>query len=166
MTIYVCSMYLLNCLMFTMHHCPDETLHKGMASFSSYRRPKQIFEMVPASMIIAVQSWTGLQTMESRQKLIVKCFKWLSFILCSLAFFWKTFDSFTTYMSADIGTKIILKQNYETNFPAFAICRHPNKIYDTQVLYDHFNFFADMLPSSTRSQRLHFYPQFAVIKNI
>ena len=57
-----------------------------------------------------------------RKKAILNCFKWLAFVLCSSAFLWKTSDSIINYMDNDIGTKIILKRNFEADLPAFAIC--------------------------------------------
>ena len=47
--------------------------------------------------------------------------------ICLVAFLWKTTDSFINYLDKDIGTKIILKRNYEATLPAFAICRNPNR---------------------------------------
>ena len=64
-----------------------------------------------------------------RKKAILNCFKWLAFVLCSSAFLWKTSDSIINYLDNDIGTKIILKRNYEADLPAFAICRHPNRYF-------------------------------------
>ena len=72
-----------------------------------------------------------------RKKTILNCFKWLAFVLCSSAFLWKTSDSIINYMDNDIGTKIILKRNYEADLPAFAICRHPNRyFFNLNVLLD------------------------------
>ena len=76
--------------------------------------------------------------MESK-KVLVNCFKWLAFFLCTAGFLWKTSDSFISYLDADIGTKIVLRQNYETKLPAFAFCRHPNRFLQQDVLRKEFN---------------------------
>ena len=41
---------------------------------------------------------------------------------------WKIADSFITYGEKEVGTKIELKYNHETDLPGFAVCRHPNQI--------------------------------------
>ena len=37
-------------------------------------------------------------------------------------------DSFITFGEKEVGTKIELKYNHETDLPCFAVCRHPNQI--------------------------------------
>ena len=37
-------------------------------------------------------------------------------------------DSFITFGEKEVGTKIELKYNHETDLPGFAVCRHPNQI--------------------------------------
>ena len=54
--------------------------------------------------------------------------KWLAFFICTSGFIWKMSDSFSSYLSQDIGTKTDLKANYEADLPGLAICRHPNQI--------------------------------------
>ena len=61
-----------------------------------------------------------------RSEYILVSIKWVSFTFCLFGFLWKTSDSFIQYFSNDIGTKIELKQNYEVDLPAFAICRPQN----------------------------------------
>ena len=41
---------------------------------------------------------------------------------------WKVADSFVTFGAKEVGTKIDIKYNHETDLPGFAICRHPNQI--------------------------------------
>jgi hypothetical protein len=33
-----------------------------------------------------------------------------------------------TFAAKDVGTKIDVRLNQETDFPGFAVCRHPNQI--------------------------------------
>ena len=54
--------------------------------------------------------------------------KWLCFLTCCALCIWKIADSFVTFGEKEVGTKIELKYNHETDFPGFAVCRHPNQI--------------------------------------
>ncbi len=54
--------------------------------------------------------------------------KWMAFIVCSVGFAWKMSDSFISYWSKEIGTKIMLKGNQEISLPGIAVCRHPNQV--------------------------------------
>ena len=71
--------------------------------------------------------------------LVIGFLKWLAFISCAAAFIWKASDSFMSYYSQGIGTKIELRQNYESDLPSFAICRHPSMIFDEFLLKERFN---------------------------
>ncbi len=57
-----------------------------------------------------------------KEKLVV-ILKWLAFVFCSIGFTWKTADSFWTYCSSEVGTKIELKENYQVKLPSLAVCR-------------------------------------------
>jgi len=54
--------------------------------------------------------------------------KWLFFLTCCALCIWKIVESFITYGEKEVGTKIELKYNHETDLPSFAVCRHPNQI--------------------------------------
>ena len=62
---------------------------------------------------------------------IWKALKWFSFISCVLAFLWKVSDSLVSYSAKEVGTKIELKANYETDLVLLSI-----KDYIIRVLLD------------------------------
>ena len=73
------------------------------------------------------------------KEFLVTLFRILAFIFCFLAFLWKTEEGFLSYLAEEVGTKIELWQNYDTELPAFAICRHPQQLFDIQTLNEEYN---------------------------
>ena len=59
---------------------------------------------------------------------LLEYMKWLCFLTCCGLCIWKIADSFVTFYEREVGTKIELKLNHETDLPGFAVCRHPNQI--------------------------------------
>ena len=63
-----------------------------------------------------------------RLEKVLEVSKWLCFLTCCALCIWKIAESFATYGEQEVGTKIELKYNQETDLPNFAVCRHPNQI--------------------------------------
>jgi len=81
--------------------------------------------------IVHSRKWTNQQRFEFKMcshENIKKLTKWVSFFVCSFGFVWKVTDSVVTFAAKDVGTKIDVRLNQETDFPGFAVCRHPNQI--------------------------------------
>ena len=71
---------------------------------------------------------TPLKIKIHRLEKILEILKWLCFLTCLALCIWKIADSFVTFGEKEVGTKIELKFNHETDLPGFAVCRHPNQI--------------------------------------
>ena len=71
---------------------------------------------------------TPLKIKIHRLENLLALLKWLAFLTCLALCIWKIADSFITFGEKEVGTKIELKYNHETDLPGFAVCRHPNQI--------------------------------------
>jgi hypothetical protein len=71
---------------------------------------------------------TSLSVKITRIEKVLEFLKWTFFTTCLALCIWKVADSFITFGEKEVGTKIELKYNYETDLPGFAVCRHPNQI--------------------------------------
>jgi hypothetical protein len=87
----------------------------------------------------AIRPCDQFTTNMERREFLACGIKWLAFIICTIGFAWNTSDSFITYLSQNVGTKIVLKQNYESSLPSFAICRHPNNIVNKTIVQEEFS---------------------------
>ena len=71
---------------------------------------------------------TPLKIKIQRLENVLEFVKWMFFSTCLGLCIWKVADSFVTFGAKEVGTKIDIKYNHETDLPGFAICRHPNQI--------------------------------------
>ncbi len=64
----------------------------------------------------------------------LRAFKFSVLLLCLAAFAWQVAESFLTYRKREVGTKVELRRNGDTDgravrFPSFAVCRNPYQVF-------------------------------------
>jgi len=79
----------------------------------------------------STSSRTPIKIKIKRLEKLLEFLKWIYFTTCCALCIWKIADSFVTFYEREVGTKIELKLNHETDLPGFAVCRHPNQILRT-----------------------------------
>jgi hypothetical protein len=72
---------------------------------------------------LATPSRTPLKVKLHRVEKVLEILKWACFLTCCALCIWKIAESFVTYGEKEVGTKIELKSNHETDLPGFAVCR-------------------------------------------